>query len=488
MSALRPQPRIFEINTWAWLHELSAARGEPVTLATVASGTWDDVAAVGADVIWLMGVWERSPAGAGVARHEQWRVEDGRAYLPDFTLDDVVGSPYCIRRYVPDGHLGGWDGLAAARAELRARGMGLILDFVPNHVAPDHPWVTEHPHYLIRGTEADLLERPGEFVPAGGAIVALGRDPYFPPWPDVLQLNAFDEELRHASVEILTTIGEHCDGVRCDMAMLVMNDIFSHTWGRWAGDPPAAEYWPAVIPRVKEHCPDMVFLAEAYWDREWALMQQGFDYCYDKRLYDRLQQGDPHNVRLHLQAGIDYQMRLVRFIENHDEPRASAVFSPGALRAAAVVISTLPGAILYHQGQFEGRKLRAPVALGRWPAEGEDAALAQFYRRLVEVSGTLRQGQWRLCAVEGWPDNDSARNIVSWCWSTGDASSVVAVNLAPTPSQGRVRLLAEAVGRDVVVFTDALSGDVFERKRDDLLADGLYVGLDGFGVHILQDS
>lgn len=488
MSALRPQSRIFEINTWVWLHELSAACGKPVTLATVPPETWDDLAAVGTDAIWLMGVWERSPVGARVARQEQWRVDYGRTYLPGFSVNDVVGSPYCIRRYVPDSHLGGWDGLAAARAELRARGMGLILDFVPNHVAPDHPWVTEHPHYLIRGTEPDLVERPGEFVRAGGAIVALGRDPYFSPWPDVLQLNAFDEEVRQAGVETLTTIGEHCDGVRCDMAMLVMNDTFYRTWGRWAGDPPTADYWPTVLPEVKERCRDMVFLAEAYWDREWALMQQGFDYCYDKRLYDRLRQGDPHNVRLHLQADIAYQARLVRFIENHDEPRANAVFSPGALRAAAVVISTLPGAILYHQGQFEGRKLSVPVALSRLPPEREDAALAQLYRRLLELSGTIRQGEWRLCAVEGWPDNDTARNILSWCWLTRDGTNVVTVNLTATPSQGRVRLPAEAVARDVVVFTDALSGDVFERKRDDLLTDGLYVGLDGYGVHILQDT
>ncbi len=488
MSALRPQPRIFEINTWAWLHEQSAERGEPITLVTVPSRAWDEVAATGTDAVWLMGVWERSAAGARVCREEQWLIDYGRSHLPHFSLDDIVGSPYCIRRYVPDGQVGGWEGLAVAREQLRARGIGLILDFVPNHVAPDHPWVTEHPHFLIRGTEADLVERPREFVRSGEAIVALGRDPYFPPWPDVFQLNAFDQGLRQAAVETLTTIGEHCDGVRCDMAMLVMNDIFARTWGPWAGAPPAAEYWPTIVHEVKGRWPDMVFLAESYWDQEWALMQQGFDYCYDKRLYERLQSGDSQNVRLHLQADVAYQARLVRFIENHDEPRANAVFSPGAIRAAAVVISTLPGATLYHQGQFEGRRLWVPVALGRLPPEPEDSTLAQLYRRLVELSGVVRQGEWWLCAVEGWPDNDSARNIVSWCWSTREGVSVVAVNLTATPAQGRVRLPAEAVAREVVVFTDALTGDIFERVRDDLLAEGLYVGLNGYGVHVLRDG
>ena len=217
-------------------------------------------------------------------------------------------------------------GLAAARARLAGRGIGLILDFVPNHVAPDHPWVSDHPEYFIQGSPADLTSDPTSFAEAGGRVFACGRDPYFPAWPDVLQLNAFDAGLRQAAAETLLDIAGHCDGVRCDMAMLVLNSVFERTWGPRAGARPDVDYWAAIIPAVKAQHPDFTFIAEAYWDLEWELQQQGFDFCYDKRLYDRLEKEGAESVWLHLLADMAYQEKLLRFIENHDEPRAAAAF------------------------------------------------------------------------------------------------------------------------------------------------------------------
>src|SRR5947209_3774808 len=115
---------------------------------------------------------------------------------------------------------------------------------------------------------------------------------------------------------------------------------------------------------------------------EWELQQQGFDYCYDKRLYDRLVHESADSVRGHLQAATGYQERLIRFIENHDEPRAAATFGPGQARAAAVVISTLQGARLYHDGQLGGRRTRIPVFLARGPDEPVDGDLHDLYAPL----------------------------------------------------------------------------------------------------------
>ncbi len=131
-------------------------------------------------------------------------------------------------------------------------------------------------------------------------MLANGRDPYFPAWPDVVQLNAFSPDLRGAVIETLGSIAAQCDGVRCDMAMLMMNDVFERTWGERAGPRPDADYWPTVIPAVRVAHPGFVFMAEAYWDLEWALQQQGFDYCYDKRLYDRLVHEGAEAVHGHL--------------------------------------------------------------------------------------------------------------------------------------------------------------------------------------------
>ena len=310
-------------------------------------------------------------------------MESFRRALPDFVAADVVGSPYCIRDYTVAAELGGPEGLASARRELERRGLKLILDFVPNHVAPDHAWTSANPEYFVCGSEQDLEQDPASFIKVGDRVLANGRDPYFPAWPDVVQLNAFSSDLRAAVIETLGSIADQCDGVRCDMAMLMMNDVFERTWGGRAGTRPADEYWPTVIEAVKARHPDFVFIAEAYWDMEYALQQQGFSYCYDKRLYDRLVHEGADSVHGHLTADTGYQDRLVRFIENHDEPRAAATFPPGKARAAAVATLGQTGARLVHEGQLEGRRVQLPVFLARRPDEEPDADLRAFYERLL---------------------------------------------------------------------------------------------------------
>ena len=374
------QPYVYEINTWPWLNQLSVEAGRSIDLSTVPDERWAALADAGFDAVWLMGVWARSPAGSAIALDNEELVESFQAVLPDYRPEDVVGSPYCVRDYEVDPRLGGRDGLARARAALARHGLGLILDFVPNHVAPDHLWTRTNPELFVRGSSQELEDDPGSFVAIDGSVLARGRDPYFPAWPDVVQLNAFAPALRTTVIATLRDIAEQCDGVRCDMAMLMMNDVFSRTWGARVGAPPADDYWPTVIPAVRDAHPGFRFIAEAYWDLEWALQQQGFDFCYDKRLYDRLVAGEVGQIRPHLSADRHYQQRLVRFIENHDEPRAAAVFDDRRQRAAAVATLTQTGARLVHDGQFDGRKVRLPVFLGRYPDEPTDRELSAFYQ------------------------------------------------------------------------------------------------------------
>src|ERR1700759_3385889 len=152
MSARPQYPILYEINTWVWLSELSLKSGTAVDLGSVPEAEWDAMANYGFDAVWLMGVWERSPAGIAIANQNMNLLADFRRALPGFTPEDNVGSPYCIRGYVVDAHLVGEQGLAVARRALAKRGMKLLLDFVPNHVAPDRPWVLEHSEYFIQGT------------------------------------------------------------------------------------------------------------------------------------------------------------------------------------------------------------------------------------------------------------------------------------------------------------------------------------------------
>jgi hypothetical protein len=488
MNPWPKHPVIYEINTWVWLQELNQEFKSPVTLADVPREEWDDIADLKVDAVWFMGVWERSPAGIDVANKNEGLLADFRRALPDYRTEDNVGSPYCVRQYVVDQHLGGPVGLAVARKELADRGIRLILDFVPNHVAPDHPWVSTHPGYFIQGDDEDVRGDPASFVAAGGRILACGRDPYFPAWPDVLQLNAFQPGLRQAVIETLSDMAGQCDGVRCDMAMLLMNPIFERTWDGRAGGRPEAEYWPEIIPAVKKSYPDFLFIAEAYWDLEWELQHQGFDYCYDKKLYDRLEHGHAESIRLHLCADPAYQRKLVRFIENHDEPRAAEAFSPEKERAAAVTIATVTGAKLFHEGQFEGRKVRPPVFLGRRPKETPDGGLQAFYAKLLDaISAPLfRDGEWLLCPCTGWPDNPGYQNLVAWSWVKDDDRCLIVVNLSDTGAQARVQAPWDEIRGKTWRLVDALSGATYDRNGDEMRDPGLYVDLGPWNYHFFR--
>jgi glycosidase len=481
-------PLIYEINTWVWLEDLSRKGQRPLTLASIPDGEWDSIAALGFDAVWLMGVWERSPEGIRISMTNAGLFADFQRALPTFTEQDNVGSPYCVRRYVVDAHLGGPEGLAAARKKLAERGMRLILDYVPNHVAPDHPWAVAYPEYFIQGSIEDLEKNPAAFLKINNCIIACGKDPYFPAWPDVLQLNAFHSGLRQAAVETVSDIASQCDGMRCDMAMLLMNPIFERTWGERAGAKPEREYWPELIGEVKKRHPGVLFIAEAYWDLEWELQQQGFDYCYDKRLYDRLEQESAESVRLHLMADLAYQSRLVRFIENHDEPRAAATFFPAKHRAVAIAALTLPGTRLLHEGQLDGRKVRLPVFLARRPDEPADDRVQDFYLELLQAMHTdeIRDGEWRLCECSGWADNRSYQNLAAWCWRKESDYCLIVVNLSDHRSQALVRLPWLELEEGTWRLQDVLFGEIFQREGNTMLNPGLYVELEGWGCHFLK--
>jgi hypothetical protein len=482
------RPVIYEVNTPVWLGGLSKETGRRATLADVPAAEWDAVTPPGVDAVWLMGVWERSPAGLALVHGNAELQASFRDALPDLRPDDVIGSPYCVRRYVVDPAFGGPEALAVARAALAARGARLLLDYVPNHVAPDHPWVTGNPELFVRGDQHDLETDPAAWLSAGGQVLAHGRDPYFPPWPDVVQLDAFAPALRRATAEVLAAIADQCDGIRCDMAMLMTNRVFAKTWAGRIGREPDDEFWPTVLGDLRGGHPDTVLVAEAYWDMEWELQQQGFDFCYDKRLYDRIVGADASAVRDHLRADLSYQSRLLRFLENHDEPRIAARLAEDAERAAAVTTATLPGATLWHEGQFEGRRVRPPVFLARRPDEPPNLDLADWYRRLLSTVAEhrVREGDWRMLDATGWPDNQSCRNLLAWSWAgDGGERHVVVVNLSGEPAQARIPLdWPDLTGRGWRL-TDLLAEDVFERDGDELANPGLFVALRPWQSHLL---
>jgi hypothetical protein len=289
--------------------------------------------------------------------------------------------------------------------------------------------------------------------------------------------------LRDAVVETLGEIAGQCDGVRCDMAMLLLDEVAERTWRGRLQPVREQPYWSEVTSRMRETHPYFTFLAEAYWDLEGALLGQGIEACYDKRLYDRLRDGDAPGVRAHLVADPRRQARLVRFLENHDEPRAAAVFAPAKLRAAAVALLTLPGEVLLHEGQLDGLRTKLPVQLGRRPFEQPDPDVRAFWSHLLAIVARerLRQGDWRLLEVTGWPDNQSCSSLLAWRW----ALHLVIVNYSGEAADGHVQLGAEWAGQSWGL-EDVLRGETYRRDGDELARRGLYVGLPAYGAHVFR--
>ena len=481
---LRRHPHLLELSAFPWLDRLSRKAGRLMALGDVPADVWDGYAAQGFHIIYLMGVWRRSAIGRDLARSlPQLRAEYDRV-LPGWTPEDVCGSPYSIADYVPDARVGGWAGLDAARAALHARGLQLMVDFVPNHTAFDHPWTHSHPERYVCGDDAAKRENPTAFRDVGNVSIACGRDPYFAPWTDVAQLNYFNPDTRTAMIDVLRTISMHADGVRCDMAMLVLNDVFERTWrpvlkGQWAA--PSSEFWPDAIGED----PSLLFLAEVYWDLEWTLQRQGFHFTYDKRLLDRLRDGDPSGVRSHLQAEPAFSVRLARFLENHDEPRSANELG-ARLPPATTLMMTLPGMRFLFDGQMDGARLRAPVQLARWPEEPVSLTTRELFDRLFEVTraDVFHDGAWNLCRVSG-ADNHSYMQLIACEWRIHLQRFIVVVNLGDGAADGLVELpdLPAGIGW---TFEDRLTGERYDWDRRALEASGLYVRLEAGRSHVLE--
>jgi glycosidase len=494
VQPLPPYPTLYEINTRILLNEL----GSGATLDDVPDGLLDRLAGLGIDLVWLMGVWQTGPAGRQVSRSRpDWR-QGFVQELPDFREEDVTGSPFAVQSYTVHRDFGGNEALARLRQRLAGRGLRLMLDFMPNHTALDHPWVQSHPEFYIHGSEADLAAEPQNYcrVPTGRgpAILAHGRDPYFPGWPDTLQLNYRHLGLRVAMMEELDRLAELCDGLRCDMAMLLLGDVFRGTWGDGAAPAdgsPADEgpFWPDAIKRVKASHPEFVFLAEVYWDLEWVLQEQGFNWTYDKRLYDRLRAGAGGAVRAHLSAPLAFQRRCARFLENHDEPRAAAVFPAEVYRPAALLTYLTPGLRFFHEGQLQGRHSHVSVHLGRRRAEPIDTGLAAFYAQLFAClkRPELRGGRWQLYAVwAAWEGNPTWDEFIAFGWNGGGGPRLLcAVHYGPTRGQCYVGLPPELRGRRVVL-RDLLSPALYERDGQDLAERGLYLDMPAWGYHLFE--
>jgi glycosidase len=486
---LRQHPHLFEINIWAWLEKLSARMGRLVKLADVPDSEWDAIAARGFDIIWFMGIWQHSAEARRIELADPQNKPLFDRVLPGWKPNDVIGSPYSIAQYAPDPRIGTWDSLDQVREKLRSRGIAVFLDFVGNHTALDHPWTREHPEFYVQGTEADFQRDPSSFhkIDSKGPVVALGKDPYFPAWDDVAQLNHFSIEMRAALIGELRKIATHCDGARCDMAMLQFNDIFERVWRHLVGnvDPPDTEFWADAHAAV----PDLILLAEAYWGTEQRLLDLGFSYVYDKGLYDAVRFLKMPEVHGRLSEGLAYQKHLVRFLENHDEDRCAAAFPPERLTSVVTFMGTLPGMRFYQEGEAEGAKTHLPVALRRVADEAPNQASVAIFEKILRTTreDVFHKGVWNVLPVHSEGEDTSA-NLVAFEWRLESAWKVIVVNLTDSVSQGRIPFGDRSLPGQEYIFRDELDDIKYPRTGDEIRRVGLFVRREAYQAHLFDVS
>jgi hypothetical protein len=415
---------VLEVPTRAWLYSLG---GDESALDQIPDAALTYLRSF--DYVWLQGVWQTGPMGLELDRTQPERRATYDRVLPDWTDADVIGSPYAIYDYRVASDLGGEAALKAFRQRLAPT--RLILDFVPNHMARDCPWPESFFLHEPEETATDSVDETAScssntlYDEARATARRLtGRDPYFGPWPDTAQLNYRNEAMRQKLVEVLCSIAEQADGVRADMAMMVLHDVFEWMWKDKAAEtccpaPPQDEFWSQVMTAVRQRRPDFLFLAEVYWGHEQRLQDLGFDATYDKKLYDLLHARHLDHLRAYLQQRpASFHARSVHFVENHDEPRAADHFGDVRVANAAAALSfLLSGIRLEFWGQAEGQLACLDVHLRRAvndkPAIDVDTQLG-FYRRLHTVLSLpiLRKGDWSY--DEAGPHQHW--RLITWNW------------------------------------------------------------------------
>ena len=483
-------PNLYEINTRVWIKRF----GHNVKLDEVPEEYWKSLAAKGIDYIWLMGIWKTNGKAVEKYCFEPGLIEEYYRALPDWKPEDVIGSPYAIDDYEVNPALGGENSLNNLREILHRYNLKLILDFIPNHFGAESPLIKSHPEIFLQANEETYLNDPHTYYKPDNSniILAHGRDPFFPAWQDTVQINYFSETARRFMTGKLIEISGKCDGVRCDMAMLNLNHVFQNTWGTVISKAgyrkPEKEFWEDAISETKKYKKDFLFIGEAYWDLEWTLQQLGFDFTYDKKLTDRLKIFNPSAVRSHLNAEFEYQKKLLRFLENHDEERAVKILGYKQSKAAAVIISTVMGMKLYYDGQFEGKSVKLPVQLGREPEEKIRKGIKYFYENLLSLTKDeiFKCGKWEMQHVFPAGEGDNTyENLLAWLWKYGNERRLVVVNYSPYVSYGRIKPDVSAYP-EKIEFNDLINGIKYIRDKNEITGPGLFVKLNEYKYHLFK--
>ncbi len=486
-------PLLYQKNTRFWLAELSESIGRQAGLNDIPDEHLQRLAELGFDWLYLYCMWNSSAIETEMALSQPELRVEARVLLGEASANTLCASCFAISGYKTPEKWGGQEALKEFQARLHKWGLRLMLDFIPNHSGIGHPWASEHPDYYIQDTPENHKKNPGASIEIkidqGNQFLMHGRDPYFPPWRDTLQLNYGNPALQNAMIGELLALAELCDGVRCDMAMLILPQVFQRAWGIQC-----EPFWPKAILKVKQLRPDFTFMAEAYWDLEHDLISQGFNFAYDKKLYDHLVKKQARAVHDQIKTAGRSITQMAHFLENHDEMRAASVFPLEIHRAAAWISFLIPGLRFFHAGQEQGHLLKIPVQFCKSPNQVANLKLQDFYTQLLtqlkEI--TWKPDSWQLCHISpAWEGNSTWQDFVVFSWMD-DANEcwLAVIHYASGVGQCYAQIPGSWLPQAKYLFQDRLNSKNYERSGAELRTKGVYLELPDWGCHLfhIQES
>ncbi|HNS50865.1 MAG TPA: alpha-amylase family glycosyl hydrolase [Anaerolineae bacterium] len=415
-------------NTYVWLHQLSQRYGRPVTrLDQVPDDELDTMARWGFNGLWLIGLWERSPASARIKQL--------------CGNPEAVASAYSLYDYRVAQDLGGEEAFGDLRARAWQRGIRMASDMVPNHVGIFSRWVIEHPdwfvsldqcpfpsyrfdgpdlsgdgrvgifvedHYYDRTDAAVVFKRLDRWT-GEARYIYHGNDGTSMPWNDTAQLNYLNPEVREAVIQTILHVARQTPVIRFDAAMTLTKKHYQRLWYPEPGTGGAiptraehgttkaafdaampAEFWREVVERVAAEAPDTLLLAEAFWLLEGYFVRTlGMHRVYNSAFMHMLRDEDNAKYRMAIKNTLEFDpeilKRYVNFMSNPDEETALAQFGKGdKYFGICTVMATLPGLPMFGHGQVEGLAERYGMEYRRaYRDEAPDLDLVHRHERQV---------------------------------------------------------------------------------------------------------
>jgi glycosidase len=479
-------------STYVWLDQLSKRYGSDIhLLSDIPDEELDRLARYGFTALWLIGVWERSPASQQIKRI--------------MGNPEAVSSAYSLFDYDIAADLGGESAYNQLRERAWQRGIRLASDMVPNHMGIYSRWIIEHPHWFMQlnyppfpayrftghnlswdprvtlqvedgywnHTDAAVVFKRTDNYTGDVCYIYHGNDGTSMPWNDTAQLNFMIPEVREAVIQTILHVARHFPIIRFDAAMTLAKKHYQRLWFPQPGDGGAIpsraehgmtrpdfdavfpeEFWRQVVDRVAAEVPDTLLLAEAFWLMEGYFVRTlGMHRVYNSAFMNMLKMEENGNYRKTIKNVLTFSpeviKRFVNFMNNPDERTAVEQFGRGdKYYGVAMMMVTMPGLPMFGHGQIEGftEKYGMEYRRAYWSEQVDEEMVRRHQQQIFPLmhkrylfSGSVNFAFYDYVTPEGWVDE----NVYAYSNRAFGERALILYNNAYSTTNGKVHTSTE---------------------------------------------